>query len=165
MPSPELDAADRHHLDAAEGWLGLGDWKSADDELTQISSAMRAHPDVLRARWDVYAKAKIWEGAAEVAKVFLERFPESPFGWLHTAYALHELKHTSEAREVLLKVEARFKEDWHIHYNLACYAAQLSKPEEAIEHLKRAVALNAQARGYALEDRDLEPVRAQIAKI
>ena len=78
---------------------------------------------------------------------------------------MHELKHTSEAREVLLKVKARFKEDWHIHYNLACYAAQLSKPEEAIEHLKRAIALNAQARGYALEDRDLEPVRAQIAKI
>jgi predicted Zn-dependent protease len=165
MPPPNLPTEDRRHLDAAEGWLGLGDWKSADDELGQITPEMRSHPDVLRVRWEVYAKAKIWEGAAEVAKAFLERFPESSFGWLHTAYALHELKHTSEAREVLLRVEDRFKDDWHVHYNLACYEAQLGKAEEAIVRLKLAIGLNPRARGYALEDRDLEPVRAQIGGI
>jgi predicted Zn-dependent protease len=126
---------------------------------------MRTHPDVLRIRWQVYAKAGIWEGAAEVAKAFLERFPELSFGWIHAAYALHELKHTSEAREVLLRVEDKFKDDWQVHYNLACYEAQLGKPAEALARLKVAFGLNAQAREFALEDQDLQPVRAQIGKL
>ena len=50
---PPLEMPDRFHLEAAEGWIGLGDYGSADDELEQISPATRLHPDVLQLRWRI----------------------------------------------------------------------------------------------------------------
>ena len=37
---PELDRQDKQHLDAAEGWLGLGNWRDANKELENITAAM-----------------------------------------------------------------------------------------------------------------------------
>ena len=45
-------------MEAAEGWLGLGDHLAANEELEQITVALRAHPKVLMVRWQIYAKAK-----------------------------------------------------------------------------------------------------------
>ena len=58
-----LSPADRTHLQAAEGWLDLGNPGQANAELEKIAPANRAHPDVLLVRWRVYAKAGKW-GAA-----------------------------------------------------------------------------------------------------
>src|SRR2546421_3827589 len=160
-----LELSDRRLLDAAEGWLGLGDWESAHDELEQIKSEAQGHPDVMRARWAVCAEARKWEGAVEIARGFSERFPESSFGWVQAAYALHELKRTSEAREILLGVADRFQSEWNVSYNLACYACQLGDQKEALERLKRAFELNPKARLLALEDKDLEPLRERIGEI
>ncbi len=41
----------------ARGWLGLGDCQSANDELEEITPQLRAHPDVLLVRVQVYLKA------------------------------------------------------------------------------------------------------------
>lgn len=57
----KLDDADMRNLLAAQGWLELGDWKSANDELENIQSQMRAHPDVLKIRVEVYSAAKKWD--------------------------------------------------------------------------------------------------------
>jgi hypothetical protein len=43
----ELEPHDKRHLDAAQGWLGLGNWREANEELEQITPERRAHPDVL----------------------------------------------------------------------------------------------------------------------
>ena len=53
-----LEAPDSHHLRAAQGWLELGDWQSANAELENISPQVRVHPDVLEIRWHIYAKAQ-----------------------------------------------------------------------------------------------------------
>ena len=39
--------SDKHHLEAAQCWLTLGNWKEANEEMEQITAQMRAHPDVL----------------------------------------------------------------------------------------------------------------------
>jgi hypothetical protein len=46
-----LEAPDSIHLQAAEGWIVLGNYAEANDELEQIAAANRAHPDVLQLRW------------------------------------------------------------------------------------------------------------------
>ena len=51
----QLQHPDSFYLDAAQGWLGLGDHVQANEELEQISPTMRAHPDVLAVRYDVKA--------------------------------------------------------------------------------------------------------------
>jgi ABC-type phosphate/phosphonate transport system ATPase subunit len=39
------------HLEAAAGWIQLGDYDSANEELENIRAEWRAHPDVLELRW------------------------------------------------------------------------------------------------------------------
>jgi tetratricopeptide (TPR) repeat protein len=67
--------------------------------------------------------------------------PDSPFGWIHHAYALHELKHTQEAWNVLLPVVDKFPKEYIMRYNLACYACQLGNLKEARDWLKKAIDL------------------------
>ena len=49
-----------HHLEAAHGWLELGNNVAAFDELEKIEPKLRGHPDVLEVRVDIYAKAGKW---------------------------------------------------------------------------------------------------------
>ena len=39
-----LDSPNNHHLSAAIGWLELGNWQEANEELEKIAPALRAHP-------------------------------------------------------------------------------------------------------------------------
>jgi uncharacterized protein HemY len=64
-----LDRPDLMHLNAAEGWLGLGNSLAADEELEKITPQNRAHPDVLEVRWEIYAKAGKWEQCLEIAAI------------------------------------------------------------------------------------------------
>ena len=43
----KLEHPDTLHLEAAQGWLGLGNHLEADKELDNITPALRSHPDVL----------------------------------------------------------------------------------------------------------------------
>ena len=46
----QLKHPDPMHLEAAAGWIQLGDYDSANDELEKIRAEWRAHPDVLDLR-------------------------------------------------------------------------------------------------------------------
>jgi len=55
-------------LDAAKGWLELGDHIHANEDLEKITAKLRAHPDVLKVRWRVYAQAKKWNVCLLIAQ-------------------------------------------------------------------------------------------------
>lgn len=162
----KLQIQDQRLLEAAEGWLGLDNWHEANEELERITPEMRSHPSVLCLRWQIYAKAKQWEGAYEIARAISEMVPDSSFGFIHMAYSLHEMKRTEEAREVLIPIVHKF-EDYTLFYNLSCYACRLGKTNEAYEWLKIAIdfAGDEEVRLVALKDPDLEPLWANIGKI
>src|ERR1700688_2051682 len=101
MISP-LQPPDTMHLQAAQGWFELGDHLEANEELELIAPQNRGHPGVLEVRWAIYAAAKRWEAALDIAATFIRLAPEYPFGWLHRSFALHELNRTAEARDNLL---------------------------------------------------------------
>ena len=75
-----LPPPDAHHLQAAEGWLELGDPLSANDELEKTAAKLRAHPDVLTVRWQTYAHAKKWEACGRLVSCLPN--PESARGVL-----------------------------------------------------------------------------------
>ena len=52
-----MNLDDHRHLEAALGWLGLGDWQSANDELEEITPVVRADGEVLLVRVEIYLKA------------------------------------------------------------------------------------------------------------
>ncbi len=59
-----------YHLRTADGWLDLGNWQAANDELEEIMPEMRAHPFVLRLRVGVYLEARHWEHALAVTEIY-----------------------------------------------------------------------------------------------
>lgn len=156
-PMP-LDA--QRYVEAAEGWLALGDWRSANEELENIEAPLRAHPDVLKMRVEIFSAAKRWDYVIAIASTFARQLPDHPFGHVRLAFALHELKRTKEAWEILLPVAEKFPDQWIVPYNLACYAAQLGDLVGARDWLAQAFTVgDSQALKLAsLEDPDLAPL-------
>jgi predicted Zn-dependent protease len=161
-----LPHPDNKNLEAAEGWLELGNWKEANDELEQISAEHRAHPFVLELRYKIHAAAGKWEMALAAAKSLRDVLPDNQWGHFYTAYALHELKRTQEAYDALNPVAHKFPDHQAMHYNLACYSCQLGKMKEAMQWLGNALEMPGEKdiRQMALLDHDLEPLWNEIAK-
>ena len=160
-----LQPPDSIHLQAAEGWIGLGNYAEANDELENITAENRAHPDVLQLRWRIYADARKWEACLHIATALTKMTPERRFGWLHRAHTLDKLGRTQEAKDLLLSVADSFEANSTIPYHLARYCARLGQIEQAKEWLGKALlaadGLEAaeRLRKMAQEDPDLEPLR------
>jgi hypothetical protein len=129
----------QHHLNAAKGWLDLGNYAEADRELEQITPAQRAHPDVLEMRWEIYAKRHMWTAAIEMALAVTELAPDRYSGWMYKAFCLHALGRTQQAYDSLVEVADRFADVPGIPYSLACYACQLSRPDDGFDWLRTAM--------------------------
>lgn len=164
----KLEPPDSFHLEAAEGWLELGNHLEASEELEKITPQLRAHPDVLELRWQIYAKEREWEPCVDIATAITQLAPERPLGWIHRSYALHELKRTQEAWDNLLQVADRFPDELLVRYNLACYASRLGRLQEAKSWLHKAFEVGgdpARVKLMALDDPDLQPLWKQIGEI
>jgi predicted Zn-dependent protease len=148
------------HLQAAQGWLELGDHLEANEELENITPQFRAHPAVLELRWQIYAKAENWIACVDIGKAMTKLAPESAVSWIHHAIALHELKRTQEAFDVLSPVATKFPAEPTIAYNLACYTCQLGDLVAARDWLAQAFRLgNAkEIKLQAIDDPDLAPL-------
>jgi len=159
-----LQPPDTLHLQAAQGWLELGNHIEANEELDRIAASLRAHPDVLKVRWEIYAAAKKWEPALDIAAALIQLNSDDPLGWVHRSYALHEMKRTAEARDNLLRVVDKFSASATMRYNLACYECQLGRLERATDWLGMAFELGdaRQMKLAALDDPDLEPIWTNI---
>lgn len=60
----DLFIEDQHHLNAAKGWLELGNHVEAYVELEKIAPVNRLALEVLSVRWELYKKTKQWVAAA-----------------------------------------------------------------------------------------------------
>ena len=137
-----LGPPDSHYLDAATGWLGLGLPRDAQQELDRLTPSARHHPDVLTVDWEIYARERRWDEALEVATRLQDADGSRPTGWINRAFALHELRRTTEAQEALLPALPRFPTIGLIPYNLACYACQLGHLDQARGWLRQAMSLD-----------------------
>ncbi len=159
-----LEPGDSFLVQAAQGWLELGNWAEARAELEKVDPELRTHPEVLKVRWEICAVTRKWDEALEIAAALVHSTPEDPVGWVHRSYALHELKRTGEARDNLLRVVDQFPTSATIRYNLACYECQLGRLDQARRWLKRAFQLGEpqQMKRAALEDPDLKPLWQEL---
>jgi predicted Zn-dependent protease len=162
-----LEPPNYHYLNAAQGWLELGDCQSALDELEFIDPVMQSHPDVLSVRCDIYTAAMKWPAAVAVAWTLVNLMPDKPTGWVRRSFALHGLKRTQQAFDLLLPAAQKFPEIPTIPYNLACYCAQLGKLEEARRWLQQSYEIgNARIlKAAARYDPDLAPLFVDASEI
>lgn len=155
---------DIFYLNAAAGWLELGNPKEALAELDRISPQVSVDPDVLEAKWQILARMEKWEPTLPIAQSMCQLAPDRPQGWLHQAVSLYRLKRTEEAWQLLLPLASKFPKSWVIPYDLACYACQLGKVDEGRDWLKRACKLGEakEVRTIALADPDLEALWPEL---
>jgi tetratricopeptide (TPR) repeat protein len=136
-----LSPTDRTHLQAAEGWLDLGNHVEASAELEKIAPANRAHPDVLQVRWGVYAKAGKWDACLDIATALTQMTPRRRFGWIHRAISLDQLQRPAEAKELLLSAVGKLGPSSTVAFHLACICARLGQLIEAKRWVKEAIDL------------------------
>ncbi len=162
-----LEPPDTHYLRAAEGWLGLGLVPEAQAELNHLSLQARFHPRVILARWEISARQRQWELAYALAQGLVVLTPDEPAGWINRAIALHAMKRTPEAWYALLPAAEKFPKNTIVIYNLACYASQLGKFQEANQWLRKAEETDHENRvkWMALKDPDLQPLWEYLATL
>ena len=119
----KLSDVDRSHLQAAEGWLALGSWAEANEELENITPTLRAHPEVLFMRTRVYAAAERWTVVLELLDKVTDFLPKRVDPWLLWARAYAELGDSDMALETLSSVVDEFDQYPEVHYQMARYAA------------------------------------------
>jgi quercetin dioxygenase-like cupin family protein len=85
----------------------------------------------------------------------------TPSQWERSAQALRywPTEEWDRAIEVLEQHLAETPENGGVHYNLACANARAGRSDVALDHLARAVALQASFAGYAQSDDDLASIR------
>ena len=158
----QLQYPDPMHLEAAAGWIQLGDYDSANDELENIRAEWRAHPDVLELRWLIYSNDEQWDACLDIASAIVKMAPDRAQGWLDKAFSLRRATGSGvkKAKAVLDEAAKLFPDDDMIQYNLACYCAQLGQLDAAQEHLHKSYELGdaQQIKLMALDDEDLKPL-------
>ena len=163
---------DSHFLSAAEGWLELGRPDEATQELDRITPAWRNHPDVLERRWHIAAYAREWRRCLELARSLIDQEPTRVTGWIHQAYSLRRVGEggLQLAWEALLPAAGRFPRNPIVPFNLACYACQMGRLDEARQWLAcafsigRVIGIEGAIKSMALKDQDLEALWDEIKK-
>lgn len=156
----KLEPPDTFSLSAALGWLELGNAREALAELEAVSNGNQSHPAVLEVRWAVYAEMKCWDLALESATELVRILPGKVGGWLHRAYSLRRVNGggLAQAWDALLPAAEKFPDQPLVAFNLACYACQLQRLDDARHWLKSASKISGKAEinKMALADSDLE---------
>src|SRR5688572_9734686 len=97
MEIEELSEADERRLDAAQGWITLGIFDDAENELDEISRGAQDHPLVLLARQQVAVHENSWEDVVDWAEKINDRWGPIPASIGAKAHALLQLGQLEEA--------------------------------------------------------------------
>jgi len=149
-------------LVAAQGYCELTMFDDALAELDALPPGAHAQPTVVEMRLMVMMQAKRFLDALPIGRKLCDLRPESPVGFIHAAFCLHEIGRTDEARELLLNGPPALQNEATFHYNLGCYECALGRLDSAREHLKKSFEMDRKYRDFAKTDRDLDPLRSEL---
>lgn len=144
---------------AAQGYLELDMVEEALSELASVPAGENADADLTELRLHILMHGKRWDEALVAAEELLRISPQAVPGYIHGAFALHELGRTAQARDLLLKGPPLLRQNPTFHYNIGCYEAVLGNRESALQSLRESFALDETYRDFAQRDPDLEGIR------
>jgi Flp pilus assembly protein TadD len=148
----------RWRLVRADGFLDLRMAARAAQELAAIAAPFDTLSPVLEVRMRLAFEEQRWADATQLARELVQRLPGSPDYAVQLAYATRRSEGLPPATFILEEARKRFPHVAVIPFNLACYACQSGRSEEAMALLKQAVTLEPRYREAALEDEDLKPL-------
>jgi len=158
-PVPPLPASARRAVQAALGWLELGLPEEARGELAALAPAHAAHRDASVCRLAIASHESAWPEARDWAEHLVVLEPDEPQWTISLAYATRRALSLPAAEAILRAAWTRFPREAVIPYNLACYAAQLGRLDEARTLLAEAVVLDESVMDLAAQDPDLLPLQ------
>jgi tetratricopeptide (TPR) repeat protein len=147
----------------AAGYLALKLQAEARAELEAIAPADHDTLPVISLHAHCCSEAEDWAGAAALGERLTGLDPGDAGHWIQWAYAVRRLSGIPAARAILLTALGLHPQESIIHFNLACYEAQLGNLPAAKSHLRNACSLHADCREMALADTDLVPLHPWIA--
>jgi len=142
-------------LHAAGGYAELGLNDMAWDEINSLPETDRARPDVMEFTLSLLIRESRWEEVVCAGRPLCSDPENPPSVFIHTAFALHELGLTPEARALLLGGPESLRSDPLFHYNLACYLATGGEIQDAEICLRTAFKMDPKLRIHAATDPDL----------
>jgi hypothetical protein len=140
------------------GYVYLKMFEDANDVLEGLPTNLITHPTVLLARLELLMEVKMWREGVLLGQSLCNVWPSELEFWFRTAYCQHEMKHTQQAKDTLLRAPPAMRETATFHFNLACYETQLGNLEEGKRLLFIAIEKNKEFQQDALDDPDLEPM-------
>lgn len=146
----------------AEGYSELGMLDDALAQLDQLRKDDQDRLEILRMRIDILLQKQDWTDALRLGLRFCGIHPNQPYGYIHTAFCLHELGRTSEAKQTLLDGPAALLDEPVYYYNLGCYDAALGNLEQAKVYLRASFRLDKSFRELAKSDPDLKRIRDEL---
>lgn len=146
-------------LRAASGWLELGLPDEALSELERLSPEDLNSPEAKHLKVLVLMECKIWNAAADLARLLCADDPLNEEYFLQAAFCLHETGDTLAARNWLLRGPKSLLEMPTFHYNMGCYLWVLGEHDSARTHLGEAFRLEPSLAEFAKTDRDLRGFR------
>jgi predicted Zn-dependent protease len=156
-----MELTETHHriLLAAQGYSELSMPDEALKEIASLPEPLQQHPAAVEMRLIVLMQARRWKEALKIGHQLIQSAPDRNVAYIHTAFCLHELGRTREARTILREGPRTLEKEPVYHYNLACYDCVLGDLDGARAHLERSVQLDKKFREYARTDPDLGPLR------
>jgi len=146
-------------LRTAQGYYELQMFTDAVAQLDTMPLSAQLRGDVLEMRVLILMQDKRWGEALSSCEKLCAVAPDTPTGFIHMAYCLHELGRTQHAKDVLLEGPAALNRDATYHYNMACYECALGNIDTARVYLETSLSLDGKLRDYAITDPDLKPLQ------
>jgi tetratricopeptide (TPR) repeat protein len=151
------------NLRASWGYMELGLFDEAGRELSELSPEESARPETIATWAHLHQSLGQWEPMMVRARELLPHRRESPDVWIMLAYATRRADSIESARAILEEAALLFPGEAVLFFNLACYACQLDRLEEARAQVLKAITLDPGFHSLALTDPDLEPMRGELA--
>jgi lipopolysaccharide biosynthesis regulator YciM len=158
-----LDPQIHRRLIAAVGFAELSLFQDAVEELEALPDELKEITVVLATWLEVYQRWEKWSEASSVAMRLAEMEPGESNWPVALAYSVRRSRGLVFAQEILVQAGENFPDCATIHFNLACYAAQLGNLDEARLRLRRAIQLDQEYAVLAKTDPDLIPIRTEMA--
>ena len=117
MASPKPSLIDFKHLKAAEGFVELGMYLEAEDELGQIDPYCLIDPQVLRVRLELYAGLQNWGLMQMVARRLTQCDPGKVQWRISLAYATRRAESIEAAKSILIDALESHPEEGIVHYS------------------------------------------------
>lgn len=146
------------------GYLQLGMLLDAGEEIGNLPPAMRESRAVLELSALIHLEAGAWQLLREVGERLTRSWPGEGTHWIWLAYGTRRCRSLAEAERCLLDALPHCGSEPMIHFNLACYAAQLGHLDQARERLQRARALDPAMQALALGDPDLQALWPELCQ-